>query len=381
MLILLACFTPQADPMIVETVEFSNDFTEGVTDIVLQPFTYDGLACPDGSDAKFFAVYRTGVTGVMPVVVVFHADAFDYVANPAGDDGLNGQHFTDENRLTAEFGAQKVFETLGLLTEDPDPAEVNRGSLPAALAIQNTFALYPANCWGDLWHNETGYTTNDWNADLYQREGRFMAGIMVAINDPTTQTALEWRSKLGLDAESLALNLDPEGVYLVGLGEGARAIPELLNRDVSGMTTPTIKGMILDSPVDNFYPVAVDDANWGDWNDGLARIFWDDVDDDGDGTVSGDLIDGSGYRDDITSDIGKYSLDRWIRNNAFTINTQVFYSSADPQVPVDTINNLLALDPTYENLTTTDYGEVAHVFLNGDDFARPRAAVSNLLGL
>ena len=46
-----------------------------------------------------------------------------------------------------------------------DPAEVNDGTLPAALANSGAFTLYPANCWGDLWHNEDYYSPNDWDAD------------------------------------------------------------------------------------------------------------------------------------------------------------------------------------------------------------------------
>ena len=90
-------------------------------------------------------------------------------------------------------------------------------SLPAALADAGAFTMYPANCWGDLWHNEYGYSVND-PAEGFTRNGRYLAWVMSAIASPDAATAVYWQGELGRD--NLPIQLDFSSVALVGLGGG-----------------------------------------------------------------------------------------------------------------------------------------------------------------
>jgi hypothetical protein len=363
--LLAGCYSPAGEPLTFETLPFENDYTQS-PDIVLQPFSYDGLLCPDGEPSVFYAVYRTGLTEPAPIVVLFHAGAFDYVKNPVATQPLEGEHYQEDSRFTAEWAGNKVFETFGLLPgEAIDPAEVNEGTLPAALADAGAFTLYPANCWGDLWHNEDYYSPNNWDTDgAIHRQGRFLAWWMTQIASTDATQAGAWRTRYGLD--DLGISLDASGVYVAGLGEGGRGAAELLRRvrDANDQHAPPIKGILLDSTMDKLYPLHANPDQFPGYDEGLQRIFPEDTD---------------GIAPD---DIGQYSLDRWLSQypDYLKIPLQIVWSSADPQVPDDTLSDLLArqsLYPTY--MTVTDVGTADHVFLNNDIDAA-RRAVTTLLG-
>ncbi len=361
--LLSGCFSPAGETLEFETLPFENAHTQS-EDIVMRPFTFDDLLCPDGEPSVFYAVYREDLTEPAPIVILFHGGAFDYVKTPDPVDPLGGPHYQEESRLTASWAGDKVFETLGLLPgEAIDPAEVNDGTLPAALADAGAFTLYPANCWGDLWHNEDYYSANDWDADgAIHRQGRFLAWWMTRIASTDTEEATAWRTRYGL--ESLAVPLDASAVHLVGLGEGGRAAAELLRRvrDAGDTNMPPINGIVLDSTMDKLFHLFADETQFGAINTGLRRIFPEETD-----GVDGD-------------DIGQYSLDRWIRERTLTSSLQVTWSSADPQVPDQTLSDLLAWQTTYPSLmTVTDVGTAQHVFLN-NDLTAARRAVAGLLG-
>jgi hypothetical protein len=345
------------DPPVFEKLHFENDYTQA-DDIVLQPFTYDDLKCPDGESANFFAVYREGLTEAAPIVVVFHADAFDYVKRPNLDDPLSGTHYTSENRMTAEWAAHKVSETLGLLPGSAaNDVELNYGTLPAALADAGTFALYPANCWGDMWHNEFGGTANDVSADGgVQRNGRFLAWYMTQIASTNAQSATDFREQFGLD--DLAIPLDATGIYLVGLGEGGRAPEELLIRDkLIADNLPPVKGIIMDSPMDNLYAIT-GGTGFDDLKTGLQRIFPD--------TYAGD--------------IGAYSMQRWITNYGLSPRLDLVWSSADPQVPDETLSQLVSLEGSHDaQMEVRDTTENGHIFINSEPIVA-RDAVGFMLG-
>ncbi len=393
-LLALGCFTPMADPLSVEKVVFENDYTNR-TDLVLQPFHYSGLTCPDGGPATFYAVYAETLDVAAPIVVFFHSGAFDYVQSradgvvPAFDDE-NAVHYSGQDRFTAEWGANKVFETLGLLDglaeEDREPTEQNLGTLPARLADAGAFTLYPANCWGDLWHNETGARNNNWELDGgVHRDGRYLAWVMTAIANPDPDIATEKRTQLGLD--DLPISLDASGVYVVGLGEGGRAASELrirdFLRDVPNQEATLIKGMVVDSTMDNLSRLAEDDATFAEINDGLARIYPDHTDDDGDLLVDGDQDStNANFRDDIQPGIYAYSLWNLLKNTELTFPLGMWYSSADPLVPMVTVEQVLALQASAEAdvlFTATDYGSDEHTILNRDLDEADRA-VDLLLG-
>jgi hypothetical protein len=360
--LLAGCFSPQGDPLSFETLPFENGYTQ-FPDIVLRPFSYPELLCPDGEPSVFYAVYREGLTEPAPIVLFLHAGAFDYVKNPDPEEPLAGPHYRDDSRFTAEWAGNKVFETFGELPgESLDPSEINEGTLPAALADAGAFTLYPANCWGDLWHNEDFYSANDWDADGgIHRQGRFLAWWMTRIASSDAAEATEWRASYGLD--TLTVPLDASGIYVVGLGEGGRGAAELLRRtrDAADANMPPIKGMILDSTMDKLYSVFANTTAYGAFDTGLERIFPD-------------------FATSTEGDIGRYSLDRWIGDFGLTQSLQVVWSSEDPQVPDETLFDLINRQSAYPTLMTVeDKGTAEHVFLNNDAQAA-RRAVDRLLG-
>lgn len=328
---------------------------------MLRPFTYDALLCPDDEPATFYAVYREGISETAPIVVVFHADAFDYVAAPDALYPLEGDHYAGTNQLTAEWAADKVFETFGLLPgQAASTSEVNTGAIPAALAEVGAFAIYPANCWGDLWHNEDGYEPNDVAADGgIHRQGRFLAWMMTRFASTDTAVAAEWRGRFGLD--ELPVPIASGEVSFVGLGDGGRAVVEQLRRaeETADVDFPVVRGVILDSTMDNLFPIVADPAAYAGVPEGLERLYPGET------------------------DIGRFSLARWIPEQDATggldFPVDVWWSSQDPRVPNETVAGLVAIDPTYELLTTTDTQAAVHVNLNNDLMAA-RNAVNELLG-
>jgi hypothetical protein len=385
-LLALGCYTPEAPEFGVEKVTFTNDYTVR-DDLVLQPFSYAGLTCPDGGPARFYALYAETLTEPAPIVVMFHAGAFDYV-EPRADgvvpafDSTEAVHYSGTNKLSSTWASNKVFETLGLLdgldASELEPGESNLGILPAKLADEGAFILLPANCWGDLWHNETGPRNNNWELDGgVHREGRYLAWVMTAIANPTPEVATAKREELGLD--SLPIALDASGVYIVGLGEGGRAAGELrirdLLNDVPNQDAAPIKGMVVDSTMDVLTRLVRDDATFGDINDGLARIYPDHTDDDGDGIIEGDIVsDGSNARDDIVKNLYAYSLWHATSQGGLNFPLGFWYSSADPLLPIESVQDLLALQPEHADfLTMTDYGTSAHTILNSDEAAADSA--------
>jgi hypothetical protein len=255
---------------------------------------------------------------------------------------------------------QKIFETLGLLPGDG--TEENLGTLPAALADAGAFTLYPANCWGDLWHNEYGYSVND-PQEGFTRNGRYLAWVMSAIASPDPATAVYWQAELGLN--DLPIPLDFSSVALVGLGDGGRAIPELFRRSQTVNTSspasaalPVIRGVIVDSTIDNLYPLVAQPTVFPEIYEGLSRI----------------------YSTTLNSDIGAYSLGRWYPERGLAYPLEIAWSSADPQVPDDSVYNLLLLPTSYPTYASAkDYGEAKHVFLNSN-IMDARAAVRTMLG-
>lgn len=340
-----------------DKLAFSNAYTDA-PDIVLQPFVYEDLLCPDGEPATFYAVYREGLDEPAEFVVVYHAGAFDYVRSPDPTiDPLAGAHYAGENRMTSEWASGKVFETLGLHKTDASSTEVNDGTLAAVLADRGTFALYPANCWGDLWRSESGYQPNDWGEDGgVHREGRFMAWMMTRFVSTDTEEAADWRSRFGLDA--LPIPLDSSGMYFIGLGEGGRALPELLRRtdadQAADASFPPVLGAILDSPMDDVTPIAQDPAGWPDEHEGINRLFPDET------------------------DWGRYSMNRLLTQNRFPNPLTLYWSSADPQVPDETLAGLVGQDAAVANLVTIDTGEPVHVNLNRD-ITLARTAIETLI--
>ncbi|MCB9664303.1 MAG: hypothetical protein H6732_09330 [Alphaproteobacteria bacterium] len=232
--------------------------------------------CPDDEPAIFVAVYpadadRRVVEGApsLPTAIVFHSGAFDFVPADAVDDPRTiedegGRTFQESNggdsRLTLEWGLRRVYTSLGHYP-NLDPSESHAGALPAALATKGIAMLWPVNCWGDLWHDRRGVVDNDFNTDLFARDGRTAAEFV-------------FRHALGpfppANPVELPFHVDTDRLFLVGLGDGGRAIGELLTAD-GPYTTPVA---VLDSPIDDYstvYGSAALAANAV--REGLRRIF------------------------------------------------------------------------------------------------------------
>lgn len=228
------------------------------------------LRCPDREPSTWYLVHPTEPSGPMPAAVLFHSGAFDYVFAPDPADPLDGSHYATPDRLTAEWATRQVFATLGMVPSDV-PGEEQAGTLPAALAEQGVAILLPANCWGDWWHNLQGTAENqfaDPNGDFFFRNGR--AGA-------------EWGFRFLLDPGfaasqqvTLPITADTTRLYALGLGNGGRAVGELLNVDgADADTAPDLlpAGILVDSLVEDLAPWYADPARHSGEVAGLDRIF------------------------------------------------------------------------------------------------------------
>lgn len=238
-LLLPACFKPYQELSVLDftDVPFDNGLVQSA-DAVIR--TYETtLPCPDGNGARFYVVYRTGITEAAPVALVFHSGAFDYELDPTAADGstLDGVTWRGESRLSRDWADKMIWATLGMFPDPVSQSEQHLGALPAALADAGVVQLFPGNCWGDLWHNESGYQDSDFALETFSRDGRTFAWWMVRM----------------LTEEGFAANVGAElpftpgdDLFLVGLGDGGRGALELLVHP--GM--PAVEAVLVDSSPD-----------------------------------------------------------------------------------------------------------------------------------
>jgi hypothetical protein len=304
------------------------------------------LDCPDGSTAAFYVVYPPDAGDEpLPVAVLYHAGAFDFVLAPDAEDPLAGTHFSEPSRLDGTWALRQVFVTLGMYP-DPDPLAVNTGLLPALLAENGVAMVIPTNCWGDMWHNRPGFAENQFSSDFFLREGR---------------AAAEWSYRAAVDplfADALSIELpftpDVNQVYVIGLGEGGRAVGELLALDSDDDGTPDFKpaGALVDAWGDDLRVYFADPTLYGNRVAGLSRIFPGGASE----TVSGSLFDAP-----LPDRFG------------------YVYSTADAEVPNvthDAVLDRLAGRP--EAWVHRDDGQI-HVQLNGYDRLLTEDAVEYLI--
>ncbi len=253
------------------------------------------LACPNKQPASFYLVYPEDAVVVedepvssLPLAIVFHSGAFDFIFAPVADDVTAGTSYQQtqgaSKRLTLEWTAERIFTTLGLYP-NYDPVELHAGALPAALAAKGIAMMLPGNCWGDLWHNRQALAENNRSADLFARDGRTAAEF--AFLHATT----EFPSG---NPVQLPIAVDLERIYLIGLGEGSRAVSELMSisyeSEDGGTTFPyrDVAGVVVDSPVDDLRPFYAEGAPEAflTVRSGLNRIFRDGVDSLMDGSIA-----------------------------------------------------------------------------------------------
>lgn len=238
------------------------------------------LRCPDGEPATFYLVYPQDKAAPpdqqrerLPLAILFHSGAFDFISLPEPDAPTVGDSYQEvlgeTKRITSQWAINRVFATLGMYNND-DSVEYHAGALPAALATKGIAMMLPANCWGDWWHNRESSEENNFQADFYFRNGRTAAEFAYL----HATTAFPPGNPL-----DLPFGIDPARIYLIGLGEGSRAVSELvaLREDLGGtlggfLYRPT--AIVADSPVDDLRPYYDGDAAaYEAIRSGLNRIF------------------------------------------------------------------------------------------------------------
>lgn len=304
------------------------------------------LACPNGSDARFYTLYPqdAATSGqAVPTAVIYHSGAFDFVYAPTTEDPLAGTHYAAPSRLDGGWAIRNIFVTLGMLPDEVE-AETHTGVLPTALARDGIAMIFPSNCWGDWWHNRSGIAANDFDEDLFVRDGRTAAvwGYQLA----STPGAA-----MGILGQELPFVPDPTEVYAIGLGEGGRAVTEVLSLDenADGIADHQPVGAIVDSVADDLSIYFADPALFGNAVAGLSRIFPD-------------------------SDTRPGSLS----TAALPARFGYLYALQDPEIP--RASHLAAMDILLPDAAKWVYvtDSSRHVLLNSDDEKLATDAVSYL---
>ena len=238
------------------------------------------LRCPDGNPGRFYLVYPEDKAAapdqqreLLPLAIVFHSGSFDFVGDPKANDPTSGRSYqqtlSEEKRITWEWAVNRVFATLGMYPND-DGVEYNTGALPAALAEKGIAMMLPINCWGDWWHNRSSVEQNNFESDFFLRDGRTAAEFAYL----HATTAFPPGNPL-----ELPIGIDANRVYLIGLGEGGRAVSELISlRETIGDTLGGFlyrpAAIVLDSPIDDLRPYYDNDSEaFQIIRSGLNRIF------------------------------------------------------------------------------------------------------------
>lgn len=259
------CFQPYEDLPKLDFSEMSFD-ADGVSSdtAVVQAFDLAEHTCPDGEPARLYAVYDVNTPPGAPVAVVLHSGAFDWILSfDEGEDSLDGRHYRIESRLERPWALAKVWETLGMLPTPVDAGEDNAGTLPVALLEAGFLQLYPANCWGDLWHADVEVQPNDVEAEGFERDGLGLAATTARI-----VTEPGFASTIGVN---IPVEIDPAQLFIVGLGDGGRGVPDLLDHPV--MQGASVAGIAVDSTPDLASAYVADPATWSTEISGMATIY------------------------------------------------------------------------------------------------------------
>lgn len=214
---MVACWDGERSELPISTLDFEPESGE-VEGWTVTERTLD-LACPDGRDARVWFVHPDTPDGPLPTVVLYHNGSFDYVEDPVAGQPLTGTGYQDVSRLELPWAVQMVFATLGMYP-DPLADASHTGVLPATLAQAGVAQIVPLNCWGDLWHNKQGTRDNDFYGDQFFRSGGAAAEWPWRMAAEPGFAAL-----VGLD---LPFEPDASRIGLIGLGEGGRAVGEVL---------------------------------------------------------------------------------------------------------------------------------------------------------
>ncbi|HMV69098.1 MAG TPA: hypothetical protein PKA64_19790 [Myxococcota bacterium] len=238
------------------------------------------LRCPDGETAAFYLIYPEDKAAPpdqqrerLPLALIFHSGTFDFISLPRPEAPTVGKSYQEirgeTKRITAPWAIDRIYATLGMYVND-DGIEYHVGALPAALATKGIAMMMPENCWGDWWHNRESVEENNFQADYYFRNGRTAAEF--AFLHATTAFPPG-------NPVDLPFGVDPERIYLIGLGEGTRAVSELLSlrEDLGGTPGSFLyrpSAIVLDSPTDDLRPFYdITGEAYESIRSGLNRIF------------------------------------------------------------------------------------------------------------
>jgi hypothetical protein len=345
LLLLTGCFKPYGDlaELDFSDLPFDNEVVQADDARVAAVDT--ALTCPDGEPARVFAVYRESWDGPRPTAVVLHSGAFDYVDAPTAADPFDGPGYHADDRLARPWSVAKAWETLGINSRAVDVEEDNTGALAAALVDAEVAVVVPANCWGDLWHNIEGEVENDVESEFLTRDGLGLASA-------TVRSLVD----AGLVQETgiqIPVQVDPDQLFLVGLGEGGRGVAELLNR----ADTPAIAAALVDSSPDALSVWAADPGTYGDEVTGLERIFG---------------VDNLGTVDDA-------SLATAVSAGLAPDRTAVIWSSLDPGLPGAMTAGAAEAVAALPGGWVVDTAAATHVQLGADE-ALAADAVTWMLG-
>ena len=307
------------------------------------------LACPDGKMAPIFVVYPESDTP-LPVAVIFHSNPVSFISD------FERRNSQLPLRLQSDWAQNKLWETLGLSKNPQDLNEENKGYLPTALSDAGFVQVYPGNCWGDYWHSDPEIYPNaehiamsveEENADEtvtefgeFSRYGRTMAiQTIQAISNPTL-------------AQEIGLNfpqeINSQEQHWIGLGEGGRAILELLALDSTQESLP--KSVIFDSSPLDLQPYLEQPSAFPLEIGTLEKVF----------------VGEEGYP---LSDLSSFSWDRV----SFPDRTAIIWSNGDSQMPQSAFSNaVIGINST--EFWQEDQNQSGHIFLNRDITLARRAA-------
>ncbi len=194
LLLCCACWVePEGEEFDLRTTPFSNAWlARGFA--TMEVSLAEGYTCPDGREGQVWFVDPQHRAEGRPLALLFHGDAFDH-------ENAAGEHWEGVDRLRADAAVAAVENLTGI--REPYGTLGAEGAWVAALLEAGYSLAIPANCWGDLWH---GRGDND------SREGFLRFGAYLAH-----------------DAARLAsARFTPGSVVAIGLGDGGRAVTELL---------------------------------------------------------------------------------------------------------------------------------------------------------
>jgi len=287
--------------------------------------------CPHEEPPYVYMAYPETATGAVPVAVVFHPGAFDYVTNPHSEDPLAGAHFQHPSRLDRDWAVRGVFGFFGM-ADDTDAFTADTGALAIALAEQGIAMLLVTNCWGDLWHNETPLNADESTGreNALEQDGFTRNGFVAARLAWSLAADPEFASTQGFTAP---VAIDRSRLFMVGQGFGGRAVGELIHEGY----TPT---------------AAAVDASPDD-----LRAYWD-----GDAEIYGATVVGL----ERVFPQGRDSVTGGSLATATLPRTAYLYSSLDPAIPATAHADAIAAVGALDDGWVLDTASSTHVSTAAD---------------